>query len=434
MNNFLRRYYILVGACLGIGLVAGLGLTFVTDAGAVQIKTVQTGTATFDLDDTVAIVTLGTAVTDQAKTMVLLYPRNANSTGNGNRDQNYLFTATFESNSTILLERAGANGTAGAWARLTWYVVEFTDGINVQRGISSFTDTSPVTKTITLAQSFVPTKTFTLLYGRSALTSRSSGEQFQGTCRVIDDATDNKIEINRGVVATGTKSITYSYQVVEFQKDATVKSGEVTIAAGSATASDPLSSEGFSAISNLNRTFLITQFRGDATGLVGVDGRILVRGVIGTTDQLNFARGQASASTETVTVRWHVVELTDLVSLAQTNLNSPSPVPVSFGTGAVTSVPQSSAITFASNSGVNIEATRSIPFFSRSVTGTADDEWDDGNVAGELTGTGITFKRYSATVATEPQTVASFTPQGTTTADWTAVEFCPLTITSPNGG
>ena len=66
------------------GLLACLSATPVW---AVQVKRVQSGTIYFDADDTLALVDLTNPVTDQSKTIVLVYARVPYSTVN--RDQNY---------------------------------------------------------------------------------------------------------------------------------------------------------------------------------------------------------------------------------------------------------------------------------------------------------------------------------------------------------
>lgn len=109
---------LLAGALVLLGVV----LLDATTAHAVQIKKVQSGTAIFDVDDTIATGDLATAVSDQSKCIILLTSRGVSLTTD--RDQNHLFTAIFEDNGTIMIERAGAT----QYARVSWYVLEFEDG------------------------------------------------------------------------------------------------------------------------------------------------------------------------------------------------------------------------------------------------------------------------------------------------------------------
>ena len=129
-------YYLGKGfkARLFFGAVLLALIAFVPDAWAVQIKNVQRGKANFDNWDVSVSVNI-TAV-DMSKTIILLYPTGGNQTN----DQHYFFTAQFESNSMFQINRAGAagsSGTSAASAGVIWEVIEFVDGVNVQRGISS---------------------------------------------------------------------------------------------------------------------------------------------------------------------------------------------------------------------------------------------------------------------------------------------------------
>ena len=137
-----------------------------------------------------------------------------------NRDQYYLFTALFEDNGTILIERAGANGTV----RISWYVIEFEDGVKVQRGFTSMKDTT-ISKNIDLPLTFDPTKTFVILQLRAAYKQWDLYGKPFGTAGIVDLDT---ITISRGCRSVNTAQ-TYVYQVVEFQTDATIQTAEVSM-------------------------------------------------------------------------------------------------------------------------------------------------------------------------------------------------------------
>jgi len=394
-----------VGALVLLGVV----LLDATSAHAVQIKKVQSGTVVFDVDDTVNTADLGTAVSNQSKSIILLTARSLYGSGTTIRDQNFLFTAIFEDNATIMIERAGAT----QYARVSWCVVEFEDGANVQRGITSLKDTT-VTKNVDLPQTFDTAKTFTILQRRAAYANRTNTEGLEGTASITDSDT---IQIDRGSRSVNT-AVTYVYQIVEFQTDATLQTGETTIAYNATSATATVTT-----IADLTKVFLITQWRGNNNALDGIEGHINTRGTITNATTLTFTRGATSSSTsDTVTARWFVVELTDSSSLAQRGNTTLS-------TAAQTSRPQSTTVTPSTV----VNATRSIPLIT--VSGgdnSLNDLTDENSVTAEYNGTTLTLSRYSAAALTEPESVASYTPSATSTIEWQTVEFAPLTLTSPN--
>jgi len=117
---------------------------FVSSVQAVQIKRVQNGKTNFDYDDMALSVPLTYSV-NQDKSLLLITA----SVDSNTNDQYCFFTAQFESDTSIQFNRAGAS----APATIFWQVIEFSDGVNIQRGISSIppgNGTSPYAKDITI--------------------------------------------------------------------------------------------------------------------------------------------------------------------------------------------------------------------------------------------------------------------------------------------
>jgi len=398
-------------------LLAFLGgfLYLVQNAWAVQVNRVQSGTAYLDADDTLVTADLTYPVTDQSKCIILLYPRETRLTTD--RDQNHLYTAIFEDNGTIMIERAGATQVA----YVSWYVIEFEDGVKVVRGITSMKDTT-TTKNIDLPQQFDLNKSFIILQLRAPYANPTYTENLFGTAHFIDNDT---IQINRGCRSVNTAQ-TYVYQVVEFSNDANVRTGEVTIAYNATTATASLNP----AIADINKAFLITLFRGNNNALDGTEAHIMVRGTITNNTTLTFTReGTSTSTSDTVTVRWFLVELTD--SLSRVQKNAPG-TPATFSTGTV-NVPETINITL----NPSVDPTRSFPILRVSGgtgTGTSggttyDDFFDDNCVAAELSSTTLSLKRYA--LATEP---GSTTADYASKVDWFVVELAPITVKTPNGG
>ena len=109
-------------------------------AEAVQIKRIQTGSIYFDLDDITQTVEIQQV--DQTKTVVMLYQESdataTNTSGSTSMTQAVLFRYQFESDTSLIISRDGANTTILYGSYVKYYIMEFEDGVFVQRGISSF--------------------------------------------------------------------------------------------------------------------------------------------------------------------------------------------------------------------------------------------------------------------------------------------------------
>jgi hypothetical protein len=140
------------------------GLLFAPpDAHAVQIKRVQSGDVYFDVDDMTTSVPIK-AVT-QNKSIILLYSNV--DTNTSNFIYNSIFTGTFESDTSLIISRDYGNASAN----VRFYVLEFEDGVFVQRGASSLaygptSNPSCIIKDVTLPTSVDATKSIALVNTR----------------------------------------------------------------------------------------------------------------------------------------------------------------------------------------------------------------------------------------------------------------------------
>ena len=128
---------------LALAAFVWVALFCAPDAQAVQVKKIQRGNVYFDVDDTSLPVAIDSV--DQTKTLILLYV-NADLTGatDTTASQSVLFSALFEANNSIVIDRAGAS----YGVTVTYHVVEFADGVTVQRGSALFFTvhiTTPIT-------------------------------------------------------------------------------------------------------------------------------------------------------------------------------------------------------------------------------------------------------------------------------------------------
>ncbi|MCX5708998.1 MAG: hypothetical protein NTY14_08560, partial [Candidatus Omnitrophica bacterium] len=310
-----------------VGILVFLGALFSLfappDALAVQVKRVQTGEVYFDSDDISQNVKV--SAVDQTKTFILLYPYMDVSTTNNS--QNTLYTADFESNSSIVVSRDG--GTVACTVR--YYVVEFVDGVNVQRGISSFaagsyTNPDYTTKDITLTNSLTNYQNaFVIVQGRSNLTNYYSDQQTTVSGNLTDN---NTLHLQRNASNETLRATNVVWQVVEFlhnnstYPDFKTWSGATTIDIAETNHTAPLSP----AITNLNQSLLFFTSRagrgivGNNTTMYGYENRYRTRGELTNTSTATFYRAyQNNVANTQVDIQWFVIEFYDQSSRVQKN-------------------------------------------------------------------------------------------------------------------
>ncbi|MEK7299303.1 MAG: hypothetical protein AAB066_05375, partial [Candidatus Margulisiibacteriota bacterium] len=318
--------------------------SFVPDAEAVQIRRVQSGEIYFDADDITQVAEINAV--DTSKTLVFLYPKSDLTTANAR--QNVLFTGDFGSSTELVISRDGATYAV----TVRYYLVEFVDGVNVRRGISSFaagsyTNPKYTTKDILMSPSLTDyTDAIALVQVKSALTSATADEIATVAASVIDN---NTLRLERYATNDLLKSVNMVWQVAEFTKDATVKTGTATIAINSLTGTGTINP----AIATLNKAFLLFSYKANRS-VNGVEGREEVSGQITNATTVTFTRGyQNNTSLTDISVKWAVIELTDPLSTVQGQ---------SAGALTVASGAASANVTLSPN----VDPTRSVPLYTAS--------------------------------------------------------------------
>ena len=303
-------------ALLAVWMALAAGLLWSPTAEAVQIKRVQRGVANFDLDDVVQAIPLAYSV-NQAKSVILL-----TQTGRSNvdRDQNYYFTAQFEDNDTIALDRAGGTTSAS----VLWQVIEFEDGVSVQRGISSMpaTGATYLVKSISIPTSLstagctpstFPCHAVPIVQMRAAWSNNASLQQTHELhlLPTFTDASTLRLERKD---ATGTKAIQIVWQVIEFLTDATVQTGAVTLSNSGTPANDQT---GDATVTSTTTPLLFTNFTGD-TGVNGMEARFYLTGHMQAPTTARFTRWYNTTTAATSAfVQYYLVDLQDGTSLNQ---------------------------------------------------------------------------------------------------------------------
>ncbi|MDD5466037.1 MAG: Ser-Thr-rich GPI-anchored membrane family protein, partial [Candidatus Omnitrophica bacterium] len=444
-----------------------LFLCFIPYAEAAQIKRVQQGIANFDTDDTVQTATLGYAV-DQSKSIILVKPTASVVSSN---DQNWFFTGQFESNSVVAIDRAGGNAPAS----VLWQVIEFTDGVRVQRGISSMVSPSTLPQTKDIVLNITPidtTKAVPIIQTRAAFTNRTQTEQFF-LLPTFPDA--NTLRLER-LDATGTKATQITWQVIEFLTDATVQTGTTTIAqtAGEANPVDVT-------VSAVTNPILFTYFTGDTT-IDGQDVMLYTTGEVFNSTTLRFYRYYTdSTAGKTVKVVYYVVDLINPSNLVQSgthnwtdvgttvNINdatNASPIVITtatnhgYSTGDLVNI-QGVPGNLAANGNWIITVTGATTFSLNGSSGSgiysAGTDYAQKAVTSALTSIDTTRTMALSTTRSQSGTTANnladdlsiapyifnattlaTTRSATSTAassrtQISAIEFCPLTLNTPNG-
>ncbi len=246
---------------------------------ATTVKNVQSGTTT--MNPATRTVTL-TAV-DIGRSFVLCH----NRTNDGTSRSRVSCELT---NATTLTITAGV---ANASNVVQWYVVEFTSGIAVQRGLASFANGTG-TVNVTLNPVVDLTRTFVLI--SESINDNNQTRDERWTVRARLSATNN-LELTRN--ETGT-AVSVAWQVIQIQ-NASVQSGLTTIANGSATATAAITAV------DTAKTFVVFTRRA-ATATNGRDGRYQVRGELTNATTLTFTR---SGTSDALEIAWFAVTLND---------------------------------------------------------------------------------------------------------------------------
>src|SRR3989338_4963201 len=411
-----RKRKILVSAALAISFSMSL-FFFAQDSSAVQVKKVQSGVVNFLIDDLAQSVDLvvdwgGSAVTDVAKSLILLTPA-ADASG---RDGNFFFTPYFEDNQNIsVLRDLPSQGQSAAGATLQ--VIEFNDGITVYRGFTSMSKTGKV-KTINFTGQIanIENKAFPVVYVRGPIKTTIDTEVLSCKSSLSSDVNGTYLTIERlrsSDDAGIAQGINIAWQVVVLDTDAAVRSGTTQFPWNDADSLWQITLA--PAIADINKALLIFDFSGgpgttaNGLGFNGIEGQLMVKGIIANTTTLSFTRQSAGGdSNDYVDINWRLIEFSDPSTIvtkgtqnmvATTGLTVPITLP-----GWLSFSQQRSLAVISVQGGLGTTATY----------------LDDNSVMAQLTApTTLTLTRRMAAIAAD--------------VDWFAVEFSPLTLTSPNG-
>ncbi|TBR20045.1 hypothetical protein EPO66_00330, partial [bacterium] len=287
-----------------------LFLLFMPHAQAVQIKSIQRGVVNFDTWDISQSVNI--TPVDMSKTIVLLQ----NTPGNSTNDQNFFYTTQFESSSTIQINRAGA-ATSNASAAVAWQVIEFTDGVRVQRGISSIGQ-GITQKKIILASDTDFTKAIPIIQTQAPFTNTTATQELFLLPSFITEAPDQKLQLDR-YSATSTKTVQITWQVIEFLTDATVQTGTSSLPV--AVATPQTVDQAITGVTN-PLLFCYFTFRTGTTDASEEKKYLPTAEFTGASPYTNirFTRYMSSGSASTdVSLRYYVVDLTGPSNLYQAN-------------------------------------------------------------------------------------------------------------------
>ncbi|MFH0985985.1 MAG: hypothetical protein V1882_10730, partial [Candidatus Omnitrophota bacterium] len=385
-------------AALGLGIVLAF-LAAIPDAEAVQIKRVIQGSEAFLADDVSNSVTLGLGVgdyVDTSKAFIYITSSVAGTTA----DQNMFFYAYFEDGQNINITRA----TGTVVATVTWYVVEFVDGVSVQRGLTSLAK-GDLTKDCILT-AVDQTKSFPIIGDGGLITTTTDTEVLTVMPYFTSDTVLRLQRIRTATNAGIAKTVIIAWQVVQFETDASVATGSGTIAAAATSATATIS-PALSA-SYATQAFPLIYYSGNL-GINGIDSMIMVRGRLTATNQITVNRRIGGLTNDDVYYRVYGVELTDGASTVQNSTKQ-------LTAGTLTSTSTITSVDYAN---------RVVPFISMSGgNGSSNNRMaDDIFTRVELTNaTTLTFARQAANNSIVVD------------LDFSAVEFCPVTIKTPNGG
>ncbi|MEM7181164.1 MAG: hypothetical protein AAF518_09640 [Spirochaetota bacterium] len=269
----------------------------------------------------------------------------------------------------------------GTSARVNYYVVEFDSGTIVQRGASSFAsgDTS---QTVTLDSTIDTSRTMVIAYTRTTDSSHSVDER-----RFIKAVVTNSTTLTLSRSESGSTA-EVEYQVI-MMSSSSVQSGEVTLANGSTSVTDTISTV------DLNTSFLVFNYTG-AGSINGIEHNLYTRGSLASTTSVEFTRTGTNGD---IPISYFVVTLTSGIQSIQRGSTAI----------ASTAVNTNQAIS-------SVDLTRSLVILSNDteVDGSDASAQDSSTywVDTSSTGTQLTFSRNNH-------------ENRTATINWEVVEFSP---------
>lgn len=275
-------------------LVFALGsvVVLLPPAKATAIKLVQAGTVTMSTATTTSTVTLGTTLTDTAKSFLIF-----SSTVNSNNAAAQIIDGRITNATTLTFER-DATGTVSA--SIKWQVAEFNTGVAVQRGTTTSFATS---QNITIT-SVDLTKSFPIITMEAGGATLASDDMFRPAL-----TTSTNLQITGGTSNANGRQI--SWQVVEYQ-GATVQTGTVAFNGTDTTKTATVTSV------NTAKSWLMLYAQTSDNTSTNIATRMF-QGDVTNSTTLTFDR-DSSNGTITATVGYHLVEFTDGTSVQKRTL------------------------------------------------------------------------------------------------------------------
>ncbi len=246
------------------------------------LKTVQSGTAVIATSTTTKTVTI-TSI-DTTKSFLVFSAR-----GNSSEARKSWATGQITNGTTLTFQRNTASG--GTSVEISWYVMEFTSGVSVQRGSQSVVTPLPKNVTITAV---TLAKSFPLISYRVEFGTGPDGRAFPKA--KLTTTTNLEIDLNvpplTGIV---------EWQVIEFT-GADVQTGDLTLSTTDTSKTDTITS-----VDTAKSWLIFSQKNDEGTGTNVASHTLRGRITNGTT--LTFDRDEAGSLA--IDVTWYVIEFTD---------------------------------------------------------------------------------------------------------------------------
>jgi hypothetical protein len=368
--------------CLQGSLIFAIAVGCSLTAGAAVLKSngVQTGVVTMPGGSTAATVAITSVNTNN--TFVICNPL-ISKNGNGAVASEFV-TCELTGPTTLTI----TNGAADSTEVVRWYVVEFSSGVTVQRGLVPTATYLAGTATVNVAIAAVNlATTFVLISARTAYGGADADEQFTPTAQLT---TTTNLQLTRS--ETGT-ALAVAWQVIQINS-AAVQSGTASIAKNTTSITATLGPA-----VDTTKTFLV--FTGNAsTKAVGVESKYLTTGEITNATTLTFTRAvAANGAGGQVDIAWFAVSMTDRTAV-QSNTNT---------------TPNPGTTTMNATLGTPVVINRSVPFISVSgdPASLANNDLEDNSWAAVLTST-TNLQMTKSTTALN---------QANTTIAWQVVQF-----------
>lgn len=196
---------------------------------------------------------------------------------------------------TITFERQQSSGVE---VKISWYVVEFVEGVSVQRGKESFNQ--ELTKTEDLDPGTDLAKSFCLI-SHNMEGGKFGADDF---CRAQLVETDGDKKIEMAFYSGGPKG-NVAWQVVEITDGANIQHGLVDLFAPDDSITENITSV------DLDKSFLIFSYTAEGN-VAPANGAL--RGFLSDSDELTFERNTSGV---TARISWYVIEMTDGTTIQQ---------------------------------------------------------------------------------------------------------------------